>query len=356
MSPAWIRPRVVKSTARNPRGRTYQILYRRGGRGYRIETAGTFKTEREAKMRRDLVAGWLAQGLNPKDELARIAIEPTRVRTIDDWANLYHASRVDFAEETRTSVFSHLKRVRKQLGGRDPASLTPADVQGWVAANSDLKPSSLAQYLHSFALLLDFAGVDQNPARSGQVKLPARVKTEPSPPTADEFVRILTATAARYRLALVTLEQTGMRVGECVSLAWGDVDETGSRFRLRSEEVKTRRARWVEIPRWLMEVIAATRQREDRLPETPVFLGVTAEALRRVMGRACTVAGLAHFTPHDLRHRRATIWHHGGVPVRVMMERGGWTKSEIALEVYSHAMPVSEVARAALEELLVMPR
>ena len=52
MSPAWIRART---TARDEK--RYQVLYRRGGRAWPVQAAGTFKTLREARARRDVVAG-----------------------------------------------------------------------------------------------------------------------------------------------------------------------------------------------------------------------------------------------------------------------------------------------------------
>jgi integrase len=229
-------------------------------------------------------------------------------------------------------------------------------VQEWLAANNDLEPSSIPIYLNTLVLLLDYAGTDPNPARSKLVRLPAIERKQQTAPTADHFEQFLAAASARAQLPLAVLEQTAMRVGELVTLEWGDVDETGNRFRLRSTEVKTRASRWVQVPAWLMTVIAATLPREDRTPERRVFAKVTEEILRRDMATACKTAGVPHYTPHDLRHRRATIWHHEGVPLRVLMERGGWKKSEVAIETYSHAMPVDELPQARLEAVLVRPR
>ena len=82
-----------------------------------------------------------------------------------------------------------------------------------------------------------------------------RVETEePTPPTDKELLAILDAAPARYRLPLVTMEQTALTVGETATLARGDVDVSESRFRLRRENVKrnlSARARTVQVPRWL---------------------------------------------------------------------------------------------------------
>ena len=46
----------------------------------------------------------------------------------------------------------------------------------------------------------------------------------------------------RYKLPLVVLDATGMRLGELEGLAWGDVDEPRSRWRVSQATSKTSRA------------------------------------------------------------------------------------------------------------------
>lgn len=131
MSPSWIRPRDVKVTKRNPRGRTYQVLYRRGGRGYRIEAAGTFKTEREAKTRRDLVAGWLALGLDPRVELAKLAAAPPVTRSYAAATEAMILSRHDAAAATITAKRSALDKItalRPDLAAKAAEAWTASDL------------------------------------------------------------------------------------------------------------------------------------------------------------------------------------------------------------------------------------
>lgn len=84
-----------------------------------------------------------------------------------------------------------------------------------------LKPSTVRNYVTKLRLILDYAGVAPNPARDKNVKLPAVVAEEPDPPSAGEFLAILDASAPRWGLPLVVLEQTAIRVGELQSLTWG---------------------------------------------------------------------------------------------------------------------------------------
>jgi integrase len=148
---------------------------------------------------------------------------------------------------------------------------------------------------------------DLDPSRDKRVKLPTVIDEEPQPPTASQFLALLDAIPARWVLPLVTVEQTAMTVGEAEALAWGDVDVAGCQFRLRRSTVKAQirsRARWVQVPEWLMDELALTCPLEDRNADRKVFAGFTGDGAKNAMARACKLAGITHFHPHDLRHRR----------------------------------------------------
>lgn len=327
----------------------YVVRYRRGGRAFQLEHAGSFRTLKDARTRKNLVAGELAAGRDPRATLKAAKIIERDYR---EWAQAYRKSRVDIADETAKNLKAHLKRLLPTFGDRDPRTITVADCQEWIAAQK-LKPSSLRRYFTTHRLILDFAGVDPNPARDSRVKLPAILQEEPTPPTAKQVLEILERSPVRWRLPLVVLEQTGARVGELASLVWGDVDVAGSQFRLRSAETKSRRARWVQVPEWLMEHVEQLCPLDDRTAERRVFQGFSADVAKNVMARACRAAGIPHFHPHDLRHRRTSLWHGQGVPAKQLAERIGHSRASLTLDVYSHVMPLEEVPQASLEAALV---
>ena len=74
-----------------------------------------------------------------------------------------------------------------------------------------------------------------------------------------------------------------------------------------------------------------------------MFQGVTEASADQSMLRACQTAGVPHYDPHDLRHRRITIWHQAGVPARELAERAGHSRPSMSLDVYSHVMPPDEI-------------
>ncbi|MBI3936372.1 MAG: site-specific integrase, partial [Betaproteobacteria bacterium] len=277
--------------------RRFQVRFRRGGRGFPLEHGGMFATRREAVERRNLIAGWLAQGRNPRTELA-LQVADTSPLSLQGWSERYLASRVDLAAESVRKQRMHLQRLCGFFGGaRDPATVTWTDVQQWVAALTapprPLAPASVAKYVETLRVLFDFAGVEPNPARDPRVRLPKVERTEASPPPAEHVLALLERlTPARWRLPVVVMEQTAMRIGEVAGLAWGDVDVAGCRFRLRARETKTGRARWVQLPEWLMRLLEDTCPPEDRLPNRLVFPGASQSAVGNAMARACRAAGI----------------------------------------------------------------
>lgn len=353
MSPAWIRKRKTTKGATR-----HQVLFRRGGRETAIEAAGTFKLDREARLRRDLVAGWLAAGLDPKAELAKLTAPTPAARAFADEAEALIATRHDAAGESirsKKNALAKLRELRPDLAAKAATEWTVRDVQEYVTAlvQAGLAPATIDRYLiDGPKLVLDFAlGRANNPARDASIKPPRIVRKELSPPTAEHVLAVLELLPKRLRLPFVVLEQTGMRVGEVETLPWGDVDVAGARFRLSRERTKTTKPRWVQVPGWLMEITDASLPLEDRTETRRVF-PISASTLRQAMARACRTAGIPLYSPHDLRHRRASLWHGQGLSVAELKERGGWAKAEIALDVYSHVMPLDEASREALERVL----
>jgi integrase len=319
----------------NSGGRRYVVRFRRGGRFFPIEHGGSFLTMREARIRRDLIAGELAAGRDPREALRALTEKPA-TRTFSAWAESYRASRPDIGDETRKNTASHLKRLLPTFGERDPASITPSDVQEWIGAQ-DLKPSSLSRYLNTLRQVLDFAGAEPNPARDKRVRLPKIEASIVEPPTAAQVEAILAHSPPRWHLPLRVLEQSGMRIGELRDLEWRDVDIAESRFRIRQGKTATAR-RWVNVPEWLMDEIIETCPPDDRTPERRVFQGFSPDVAKNVIARACKAAGIPHFHPHDLRHRYASVKLRDGIPVTDIAAQLGHARKSLTLDTYSHVL------------------
>ena len=306
-------------------GRRYDVRYRLGGRAYPVMRAGTFKTERDAKARRDLVAGEIAHGRDPAATLRALG-DRTPERTLAEWGRAMTASRLDVSESrVRFLELALRTKVVPTFGDRLPREIRPSDVQEWIAKlDGKLAARSVQKYHQVLAQVLDFAEVDPNPARHKAVKLPYADVEEATPPTAAHFLAMLENLSKPRRLPAVFLEQTGARVAELRAWEWQDIDVTGSRIRSRGVKGRrgTRRVLWREVPPWLMEVVLSTVPPDDRVPERKLFLGLKEGAMRDSMMRACRAAGIPGYSPHDLRHRRGSLWHAKGMPARG--SRSGW--------------------------------
>jgi integrase len=337
------------------RGRKHVVRYRLGGRAWPIQHGGSFQTQKEAKKRRDLIAGEIAGGRNPADLLASIAAVAEPAVTVSQWRDRFLASRLDLDENTIRNYRVALKKACERFGDSDPSMITWQDVAKWIGALAEThRPGTIRLYKTHFSVLLDFIGLDPNPAKDSRVKVPKRVLEEPNPPTAEHFLAILDSIVQRpRRILFLVMEQGALRLGEAVGLRWGDVDRAGLRLRLPKSQTKRDRARWVYLPEWLMDALEDLCPLEDRTPERRVFQGVTEASAYQTMLRACQTAGVPHYHPHDLRHRRITVWHQSGVVARELAERAGHARASITLDVYSHVMPLDE---APLETLTAVAR
>jgi integrase len=268
---------------------------------------------REAKIRRDWVAGELAAMRVPDPRrLAALAEVPTLAETAARW----RASRVDVSDATATYHRSALARATPLLNRRVD-EITPADIASLVATliEAGKARETVRKTVTVLAMILDFADVTPNPARDRvRVKLPREHRPEISPPTADHVEAVYGLLAPDYRLPLLVLDASGMRVGELVALTWGDIDEPRGRWRVSRAVAKTRYGRWVTVPPLLFQAVLDLCPRDDRHSDRRVFESVNDSRLRMAIQRACVAAGIPLFSPHDLRHRRISLGHLAGIP------------------------------------------
>jgi integrase len=329
---AWIEKRATGG------GTRYRIRFRVGGAESIPKLAGTFRTLREARARRDWVLGELAGMRVPNVHvLAEQAPSPTLAAVAEQW----RSSRVDVADGTAATHKVNLARILPRLGTRTVDSLEPADIASLVSElhAAGLARESIRKTLATAAMIFDYAKVVPNPARDRTtIKLPREDKPELNPPTAEHVLAVHALLARAYKLPLLVLDATGMRVGELEALTWGDVDEPRRRWRVSQTVAKTGRARWVQVPPVLFEAVSALVAREDRTPGRPVFQGFSADRLRTAIARACTAAGVPSFSPHDLRHRRISLLHLSGVPWARIGEHVGQRNLAVTANTYTHVL------------------
>jgi integrase len=334
-----LEPNPLDDTPRERRRPTRcAALARLGGREARIRYGGSFATKREATIRAGWIAGELAAHRVP--ELG-FAGESPGTRMLREAAERWQESRVDVSENTRLQHRSAVRMLLPLLGDRRVDAITTADVADVVATLTAKGKAreTVRKSLVALAMILDHEGIAPNPARDKvKVCLPRQDQPEINPPTAAHVIAVHALLPPRYRLPLIVLDATGMRVGELERLTWGDVDEPRQRWRVSRAVSKTRRARWVSVPPIVFRGVCALVTREDRVPERRIFQGFGGDRFRTAVSRACTAAGIPSFSPHDLRHRRISLLHLAGVPWARIGEHVGQRNLAVTANTYSHVL------------------
>lgn len=334
MSPVYIKTRTVKS------GKRYLVYWRRGGRAFKEMYAGSFKTLKEAKTRRDLIAGELAAGRDPGLALERLKTpRPLAPGLAVRWDECV-ASRVDVGDKAHAKYGNARAWWIPLLGeARDPSTITPADVQAGIAAMSEtLKPATVTQYVSPLGMVLDYCDVAPNPVRSPKVKLPAGSKAEKLVPSNVAWFAIRDGAKKRSQVGLRLIECCGLRVSEAALLEWGDVDFVEGMVRIRREGTKTAAGRrWVPVPPELLDLVDLLVPNEDRRSARTV-LGVKSGALYSDLVAACVSAGVPVYGTHALRHRRISLWLRHGIDSVQVSRWAGHSKPSESTDTYGHVI------------------
>ena len=328
MPSSWIRTRSTKTGERR-----YRVEFRVGGRESRPRYAGSFATKAEALARKRWVDGELGAMRVP--DLGLLDVPRANLPSLREVAERWRLSRVDVSAGTAATHRVNIGRIVRVLGDRSIDAISADEIAAFVVEISALKRESIRKTIATLAMVFDFAGVAPNPARDKRVKLPAEDRPEVNPPSAPHVASVYALIPRAFRLPLLVLDATGMRVGELESLSWGDVDEPGGRWRVSRANAKTKNARWIPVPDGIFEAVVELVPREDRDLSAPVFADFGADRFRTALARASKAAGVPLISPHDLRHRRATLWHLQGVPA---VEAASWLghSAQEHLRTYAH--------------------
>ena len=182
-----------------------------------------------------------------------------------------------------------------------------------------------------------------NPARDKvKVRLPRQEMPEVVPPTAAHVLAVHRLLPPRYKLPLLVLDATGMRLGELEQLTWGDVDEPRQRWRV--SEPPRRPDAPGEFPSRPSSSTPSARscRAMTAFRSGGSFKASEATGSWTALTRACTAAGIPAFSPHDLRHRRISLLHLAGVPWARIGEHVGQRNLAVTANTYSHVLADEE--------------
>ena len=209
-----------------------------------------------------------------------------------------------------------------------------------------LKPSSTNRELATLRFMLgkalEWGYLDRVPTIK-MLKLP---KQPPRFLSVDEMERLIECSSAWLRPILLVLRNTGMRIGEALSLKFSDVDLGNKVLLVRSQ--KTNNFRLVPINSELEETIAwltrfyvnpSSLEITIRHSQQKVYLfchsdGSRIRSIKTSFNHACTKAGIKA-TPHTIRHTFASHLVMNQVDLVSIKELLGHSSISTAM-LYSH--------------------
>lgn len=246
----------------------------------------------------------------------------------------------------------------------EPA-LTRATVQAFVVALLDTGASPATAQARQLALKRFSAWLfEEDETDADQllglkpVKLDVKVTASLTDDELKVLIKVCQGRSFRDRRdeALVRLmAETGVRAGEVIGMAVGDVDLTRGLARVR----RGKGGRGRVLPLSAQTCRAVDRylrlRRGHRLVDTPaLWLGVDGksfayDALRKTLAYRANLAGISDFHPHLLRHTAATRWLAAGGSEGGLMAVAGWKRRDM-LDRYT-AATASERAAAEARRL-----
>lgn len=346
------------------KGVVWQVRYRLGGRESKLMNGGTFERKKGAEVRRDYIRAQLAEGRIPDLDLASKAVraeeqarrkaqEGASRKTIGQSVSDYIASRTDLSHKS-ISVHRKAEARLASLAPKFVDEITDADVQGWIHEMEarPLKESTIRKYLETLQGALDDERLHPNPARYKRLRFSTKdgategdedggAESEVEPPSFAEYIAIYEAIAPGHRLALDVIEATGIRITEAVSLTVADINARDCQIRVAKQRTKgrrgRRRSRFVDMPPALMALVQEHVDEQQLLPKDEI-LGITDQGLRNAMARACSQAHIPLYSPHDLRHRFASVRAMAKWPMPVIAACLGHRKPSITFDIYAHVL------------------
>jgi site-specific recombinase XerD len=241
---------------------------------------------------------------------------------------------------------------------RDPGKITARHAhryaewlktEGFSKATRAGKLFAVRRWLNYVAEQPD-GGLSSNPFAG--VQLP---RADPMPPATmpDDELRALLATCRgsgfldlRDEAVIRLLIDTGVRVGELVGINVDDLDLARQEVRV-SGKTGTRLAPIGAKTSLALRKYLRARARRDHAQHRALFQAIrprpdgsvrlTDEGVRHLVGRRCTLAGIGHRHPHQLRHTWAGDMLEHGATEGDLARLGGWVPGSRMVAHYGSA-------------------
>lgn len=255
-----------------------------------------------------------------------------------------------WAEHDRNRSPHTLERYRAVLGDlatvADPATATLEDVETWWATRYHMAPSSRANELaclrsfYKWATRFDHRTEDPT-RRLYAPNVPDRVPRMIGRTDFDRLLGDLTDDALDLRRVFALGGYAGLRISECATLDWKDVDVEARRMYVTG---KGRKERPVPLSPVLLDyLLPDTGGNVARAGGKPYTAGTLQRKVNRLMARADI-----HLTFHSLRKRGASLALSKGASPAAVQTMFGWS----SMETVTHYAVVGDDELDRIAEML----
>ena len=309
----------------------------------------SFHTRKEAELfdaeRKTALKG--VSGYRTKDEKV----------TLDDYAEKFLAQKKKPTTVLRNRDI-YKRHIRPTLGAMPIRQIRHSDIQkltdSWV--EKELSPRTVQRQLAVASAIFALA------ERDGIIpRLPTKGISRPEAEephryamTVAEVSQLRSAVHPNYEAFVYALVETGMRIGEAISLNIEDLDWGKRTLNITAAKTKAgiRSVRISETAQYLINDHILATGRTIANQEEPLFVShktdkvtglVTGSRIiysnfrTRIFKPAASFIGLPELLPHDLRRTAATLQVGSGAPHKVVQERLGHADIRTTLNLYAQA-------------------
>jgi integrase len=248
-----------------------------------------------------------------------------------------------------------LLTILREFGSRTATSLTPQDIERWLAGNG-WSAGTINRARATLSLIFRLA-IANRKTESNPVKLVRRKRENNGRVrflSAEEEIALRTVVTSRYPKHLPELDialNTGLRRGEQYSLTWSDVD-FGTKL-LAVSQTKNGETRHIPLNTVALAAFGALYRNSSG--EGYVFTNRNGDRLlkgRHWFEPAVREAKLKDFSWHCLRHTFASRLVMAGVDLRTVQQLMGHKTIQMTVR-YAHLAPEHQMA--AVERLCSVP-
>lgn len=267
---------------------------------------------------------------------------------------------------TQSSSRSLLRRhLTPFFGSQALREIQPETVQRFVASLKAVRPKTVRNVIALLRVMWNSARAWRYVAHDAfeEVRLPARIHTQPFFFTAEEVGKIVVTAPEPYSMFYGLIAETGLRAGEACGLRVEDVDLDAGTVRVcqsiwrgHVHDPKTRNAvRVVDISPQLVAKLYALL--ETWRPNAARLLFATRNGtpwdanlvVKRKLHPILDALKIRRCGLHAFRHANASLMDRCGTPLKVRQQRLGHSDPRLTLGVYTHI--VSEDAQRTAKQL-----